>query len=60
MYKTFLRFALAVKPVLQRISVRTSPDTDVRKFPFGNFLPLKVKKPRYTPPVFWKLRSNFD
>ena len=50
MYKTFLRFALAVKPVLQRISVRTSPDTDVRKFPCGNFLPLKVKNPRYTPP----------
>ena len=21
---------------------------------------LRVKKPRYTPPFFWKLRSNFD
>ena len=34
-------------------------NTDVRKFPCGNFLPLRVKKPRYTPPVFWNLQSKF-
>ena len=31
----------------------------VRKFLFRNFLPLKVKKPRYTPPVFWNLLCKF-
>lgn len=33
-------------------------NTNVRKFPYGNFLPLRVRKPRYTPPVFMRLRSK--
>ena len=37
--------------VFPTICVLTSQNTDVRKFPYGNFLPLKVWKPRYTPPV---------
>ena len=37
--------------VFPTICVLTSQNTDVRKFPCGNFLPLKVSKPRYTPPV---------
>ena len=40
--------------------VLTSQNTDVRKFPYGNFLPLRVRKPRYTPPVFVHLlRKRF-
>ena len=44
--------------VFPTICVLTSQNTDVRKFPYGNFLPLKVWKPRYTPPVFMRLRSK--
>ena len=44
--------------VFPTICVLTSQNTDVRKFPYGNFLPLKVSKPRYTPPVLMRLRSK--
>ena len=37
--------------VFPTICVLTLQNTDVRKFPYGNFLPFKVSKPRYTPPV---------
>ena len=46
--------------VFPTICVLTLQNTDVRKFPCGNFLPLKVRKPRYTPPVFVHLlRKRF-
>ena len=35
--------------VFPTICVLTSQNTDIRKFPCGNFRPLKVSKPRYTP-----------
>ena len=44
--------------VFPTICVLTLQNTDVRKFPCGNFLPLKVSKPRYTPPVLMRLRSK--
>ena len=44
--------------VFPTICVLASQNTDVRKFPCGNFLPLKVSKPRYTPPVLMRLRSK--
>ena len=36
--------------VFPTICVLTSQDTDVRRFPCENLLPLKASKPRYTPP----------
>ena len=45
--------------VFPTICVLTSQNTDVRKFLCGNFLPLKVRKPRYTPPVFMKSLRDF-
>ena len=46
--------------VFPTICVLTLQNTDVRKFLCGNFLPLKVRKPRYTPPVFVHLlRKRF-
>ena len=44
------RLRLSKNCVFPTICVLTSQNTDVRKFPCGNFLPLKVKNPRYTPP----------
>ena len=45
--------------VFPTICVLTLQNTDVRKFPYGNFLPFKVSKPRYTPPVFMKSLRDF-
>ena len=44
--------------VFPTICVLTLQNTDVRKFPYGNFLPFKVSKPRYTPPVLMRLHSK--
>ena len=33
--------------------------TRTKKSSQGNFFSLRVRKPRYTPPVFWNLRSKF-
>ena len=44
------RLRLSKNCVFPTICVLTPQNTDVRKFPCGNFLPLKVKNPRYTPP----------
>ena len=54
-----LRQRLSKNFVFPTICVLTSQNTDVRKFPCGNFLPLKVSKPRYTPPVLIYLLRKY-